>query len=1060
MKITFIANSFRPHQREVFHVEHYGGKIALLDRMPKWHEVHALDAAVWKNGVQVVPEGERLEIEATACDEIVIVRVPGVTAALLGGTTFGYTLLAGIINMAISYAVGLIINSITAPPEHSQDEPTESSPSYGFGGIKTRRIEGRPREVIYGRIRAGGTLISEVIDNTHGVSGSATYRAQIAYGEGPIHSIAGISADTLDGQTLKSGEPGLEIPPGIEIQGNEATNLSSTEAVIRLGSVQQKHALGWNYSEARVASGTPLNAPTTSALNSSSALITIGQTPQADQDAHFNEYGVTVDLPDAADFLRVTIRFPRGYFATSGGAPTGRYWRAALRYTRLDGSGNPITTGGDFGDGWVRLPMGLNEFKGTSAFSVEYQVPLYNPAGYQAPDNGYSLYTSNGSVNEAVKENPNLPGWFIPNSKFPDFTYTTWTRVTSNTGQTGLGRHWHWPHHLPGPPPPKDGWHLYAEEVTYRTSPGQTLNVWVPVLHLYADNTSWDFTKIYEGKGEEYYTPSFTFDFSGEVAQVAVTYANVGNGETRIRLYANGEMLWEHVSATDYAHVPFDWPGTGIKDNIGVGNIQGFFDETWYYAAERSIEEMRSDYNEGRGRKGTITGSGDDFTTLDPNLLIGGYHFDDYGGGGSTALSFGTNYNNHLILVTNAHTQGDWLIPGAELGNEYLSHRYRVEVIRNVADSTHADSFDDDVELEAVSGVIDSKFTYPGTPHLSIAVDAQEQLGTNIPPITSVVEGRLVPHWDGGSITEPSFTQSYDRNVAATVLDRLLNKDYGFGSFFKNRQIDVVSWQEWYDYCNELIDDLKGSPISGDNIDPDGFRLMKYDSAVTGEPQFDDRGRIEFVMEDQPPSWWVAGAFVGWSGVVTVPSYVDHNEDADGIGGYEIERVFHDGTNWTVWLYYDRLDEGDPWADGGTLDGGSPLDGTMRGKMRRHTYDAIHDTSQKSWQSLQLQASVGRGAVVLDGNVARFRINRPRTPVGIVSMANIVRDSFEVSYGGPSQRANAYTVEFLDEDANWKRKPAYVEHSSVQNVGDEDDLRHESIFVRGITRRSGTLSSW
>lgn len=1068
MRITYIANTFRPHQREVFHVEHYGGKIALLDRMPKWLEVHAEDAAVWKNGAQVVPEGDRLEIDATACDEIVIVRIAGVTAVMLGGTTFGYALLAGIINMAISYAVGLIIQSITAPPEHSQDEPTESSPSYGFQGIRTRRTEGRPREVIYGRIRAGGTLISEVIDNTHGVQGAATYRAQIAYGEGPIHSIAGISSDTLDGQTLKSGEPGLEIPPGIEIQGNEATNLPSVEAVIRLGSLQQKHALGFNYSEARVTSGTPLNAPTSSTLNPSSALITIGQTTQADQDAHFDEYGVTVDLPDSADFLRVTIRFPRGYFATSGGSATGRWWRAVIRYIRLDSSGNPITTGGDFGDGWVRLPMGLNSLKGTQAFSVEYQVPLYDPVTYTPPDNGYSLYL------DAVCGTPTLPSWFIDNQHFPDFSFSTWARVfpsltsSYNHPSPTIAAHWDAGLVSGGGPKPTDGWLFAINKITYQTSPGQTLQAWVPTVYLFKNNnpsvSPFEYNaRIYEGVGEEYYTPSFTIDFGGEAAHLAFTYHNIlFNDQTRVRIYANGELLWEHIS-TGHANVPHSGGG-GAPDWFGLAPdyfhppTHAHFDEAWYYAAERSIEEIRSDYNEGRGRKGTISGSGADFTTLDPNLLIGGYHFDDNGGWSGTVQSFGTNYNNHLTHgSTSGHTQASWIIPGAEESNEYLSHRYRVEVIRNVADSTHSDSFDDDVELEAVSGVIDAKFSYPGTPHLSIAVDAQEQLGTNVPPITSVVEGRLVPHWDGGSIAEPSFVRFYDRNVAATVLDRLLDKDYGFGNFFKNRQIDVVSWQEWYDYCNELIYDLKGSPISGNNIDPDGFRLMKYDSAVTGEAQFDDRGRIEFVMNDQPPSFWNAGAFVGWSGVVTVASYVDHNEDANGIGGYEIERVFHDGTTWTVWLYWDRLDEGDPWLDGGTLDGGSPLNGTMRGKMRRHTYDAIHDTAQKSWQSLQQQASIGRGAVILDGNVARFRINRARTPVGIVSMANIVRDSFEVAYGGPSQRANAYTVEFLDEDANWKRKPAYVEHSSVQNVGDEDDLRHESIFVRGITRRAAAI---
>ena len=1060
MRVTFISNSFRPHLREVFHVEHKGGAIALLDRLPKWHGLRADDAAVWRNGVQIDARGDRLEIDAAAEDEVVVVRVAGVAAgSVILGVTIG-KFAAVLINLAIAYAAGLILGRILAPPSRTRDEAPQDGPAYGFAGIRSRRTEGRPREVIYGRIRAGGTLISEVIDNTHSSAGNASYRAQLAFGEGPIHAIAGVTSDTLDGQTLESGKPGLEVPPGIELDGNAASNVEHVEAVIRLGSSEQAHALGFDVSEARVISGTVLNAPVSSDLNPATPLITTGQTNQADQDALFGQYGVTVDLPDDADLLRVTVRFPSGYFLTFGGTVAGRSWGAVIRYIRLDAGGLPITTGGDFGDGYVRVQMPTVGLKSTSAFSIDYTLAPFDPVGYVPQSNGYS-YGGLGSpfLSMMERQNPSLPAGFTHLSTHPDVTASIWVLPIGFVGSSNsIFGHYYWDGITSVP---TVGMELVVKTITYTTSPGSTLDALVPVLLVYSTIALPH--EIYEGVGQPYYTPSVTIDGSGsELTHLAYSYADdIGTGDSRVRLYANGELIEEQVGTTYKAFAPSLNPGARIRV---MDETYGAADECWYYNEERQIADIYRDFNHGLGRTGTTSGSGEDFTYLEPSKLIGGWHFDDNLGTGTLAVSFGTIFGNDLLLSGSSNTQSQWLVPGASQQNDHLSHRYRVEVLRNVADSTDPESFDDDVELESVSGLVDTKFSCPGTPHLSIAVDAQEQLGTNVPGITSIVSGRLVPHWDGSSIAQPAFYEKWSRNVAACVLDRILNVRYGFGQYFKPKHIDAVSWQEFHDYCHELIYDLRGQEVNGNNVDASGFRLMYYESSTSGEPQFDDRGRISFQMDDPAPSFWIPGNFLGWSGVYTegAPD-VDSNEDANGIGGYEIERVFHNGTNWEVWLYWDRLDEGDPWGDGGYLEarpgfpGHGQYDGQMRGKMRRHTYDAVHDTAEPSWESIQQMAAIGRGSVVLDGNTVRFRVNKPRTPVGILSMGNIVKDSFEVAYGGPSQRANAYTIEFLDEDANWKRKPAYVEHPSVQNAGDEDDLRHASIFVRGITRRAAAL---
>lgn len=1063
MKVSFVGNPFEPHKREEIHAGHMGGPVSLIDVIPGVEFINPDYVSIWRNGSRLSgPFDEHLTVTAGAQDWFVVVRSPGLPAATPAVLVF-------LFNVAVSIAASLVLGLILKPPDRAQDK-VDQGPTYGFSGITSQRSEGRPQQVIYGRIRAGGTLISEVIDNTHNAWGASTYRAQIAYGEGPIYAIADISTETPDDDPLQSGEPGREVPSQIEIEGNPASGIADVQAWLRLGSLEQSHVPTFNFSESRTEIGTPIYAPTDSAENGTTPLITLGSTTQSDQDDFLDEYGVITDLATEADSVRVTLRFPSGYFRTSGGNVVGRWWSCFIRYIRLSG-GSPVAVGGDFSDGWVRKQMPIQAINSSSPFSIEYHVSLLNPVGYipvplgRALEGTYTATATGCNVN-----NPLYPAIWSGATTVPDFTFSTWARLTDVVPGTGVYAEFarHGDIASAGEYSYQRGWRFAFVERIYDTAPDFQVTRIVPQLEFWNAGVA---TRIFEGRGEPYHTPSWwAADGVETVHHFAVTFKeDIGNGQSRARIFVDGEMLTEYVGAwtTVFPSAADDIILiTNTADIGGTGSyvVPLMLDEAWYYAEERSIDDIFSEFNNGAGMVGSTSTASDpnQYQILDPNKLVFGYHFNDNVGWGNYADDFGP-LGNDLYIAFGADTQGDFIIEGRTSQNSLLRDTYRIEVMRNIPDSTDTTVFDDDVELEAVSSVLDSRFTYPTTPYLSLTVPAQEQLGTNIPGITSVVSGRILPQWLGGDPKNPEWTYAWSRNPAWVVLDRLTNERYGLGQFFGPKQIDVLSFLDWALYCDEAVYDLRNSYVIGEVAPADGYYDLHYDSSVAGETQFDGRGRLKFLVSATLMAAvdWKVGAFVGFVGEFEVVGFLAWTQTHAGGGGYEIERLEWNGTAWNVWCYYDRINEGAPWTDGTYLSAaaGFPGDynGTAEGRIRRHTYDAVHDTAESDWETIQQVAAIGRAVVLLEGNKVRSRVNKPRDPVGVVSMGTILPGTFEVDYGGPAERENAYTIEFLDEDANWERKPAYVEHSSVQSAGDLDDIRHDALFVRGITRRAAAL---
>ncbi|HUU42737.1 MAG TPA: phage tail protein, partial [Planctomycetota bacterium] len=835
---------------------------------------------------------------------------------------------------------------------------------------------------------------------------------------------------------------------------------------MRTGTIEQLYIPAFSSVADNNGTDEALEGPETTDPNSTTRVITVGSSSQSVQDQHFDLYGVGYDLTEEADYVRITISFPQGYYQTGGGNPVGRHWALTIRYIELS-SGVPVTTGGDFSDGYVRLPGPLLPYRSTQPFTVTYQFPLYDPQTYTPGVIGTALAGGGGSGGDTTATSFATP--WAASQIVPQMTVSCWANFATMTDQSSGNQT---ACMVDLNTASTNGFRFAIRQVTFTPAPGYQITKQVPVLTLHGAQIA----EFHEGTNSgnaidpSFWlgNPSLTWDPDGTTHHYAFTYAYralVDGVNDRLRLYVDGQLLCEYLGDI-LLRAP-----TGATMHVGRDattsrNMNGSIDELWLTTEERTPDDIYRDFNAGSGRIG-VQGSGIPSDTqravLTAGTILGGYHFDS--SVGSVTPTFDTVYQNDLTFGGDMNVGGVALINSTGvIANETRRSTYRVEVARNISDSNDTGTIDSGVKLVQVTGFQDAKFTYPTTPLLGLRVHADQEVSGSVPQITALLQGVRCPTWDGQTDTQTTdLPLVWTRNPAWIALDRLINVRYGLGQHFTQKLIDIPSFHEWALYCDEVIYNLRGGRITGTNhatTTDTQVSGLQYDTTVTGQSEFDGRGRIRIFVDALYPPDWKVGAYVGWYDEATVATYVDHNvASATDPGGYEIAYITESPSGtWLVDVFWDREDEGAPWPTGTRLDAhttiGTPYEGTYEGRMLRHTYDAVHDTAESAWETLQEVGSIGRGILLLEGSRVRAKINRARDPIGVITIASVIEGSFVVEYGGPSERPNAYTVQFLDEDKQHEQGTVYVEHESVQDAANLNQLRNESITVRGITRRA------
>jgi hypothetical protein len=987
-------------------------------------------------------------------DEIHVVRFPGGPAV----ATLPVWAVAAI-NIGASIAVSFLLRLLLRPPD---DAKSDESPTYRFGGLKNQREEGQPIPVIYGRMLAGGQVVNEAINSTVTQS---DYSSQLALSEGLVESIGGRFVDTPVNTIPDGSGPGREIPE-FKVNGNSAENLVGVKAWTRLGGDAQSPIAAFDTADSTFGVDLLMDGPATSGIDIFNPIIADPFADYVATDAHFAAYGVGFDLTDKEyDFAKLTLSMPEGWARFNPGIE-GINHRVLVRYQELDGAGTPITTGGYDGNGWVYLPEQLTVYSNTNSFSVDRPVQFVDPQTAPPPQtlNYYSLkLNGNGSSGDPARPEapaPNVP--YGDGTLIDEITIEGWFAVRDIL-QSGFGTDSSTivDHHNGN-----NGYRLQLALREFEVAPGVQQSYIVPTLRLWNGTAS---VEVFENR--DLGTGIAIGEPGGQVLQntnapfwhhFAFSINGLSASSTRVTMYFDGEMTFQQV-------VPVGVVGStgGFRIGRNANNTQaafyGWIDEVWFVGYERTYAEIVSNYNNGFGVYGEVGTS-----RLPSAGTYGIWHFDENVIGDQTIQDYSLMGNNldctgmdALGGDNNEGTIGPYRVLPVPDGALKRS-KWRVQAVRNQLFSTNQ-NVRNEMRLASVTGSIEVGQSFPGIAVLSVEIPAQEQLSSSVPTLSTVVRGVKVPVWDGVDPANPAITQTWSRNPAWVCLDLLTNERYGLGAEFGMDAVDFASLGEWADYCDQKVWDQLDNRITGDSATSPTLvtvTALQYhrDGANPGQDtRYIDRGQIRIFTDGPPPSQWIAGGYVAWTGEVTASGYADHNSPE--FGGYEIADVFQQGGGYVTDVYYDRIPEGGPWQDDGFLHttpglSGIPYEGLYEGREARHTYDAIHDEAEGAWDAVQRVAAVGRATILIEGSIAKFKVNRARTASGFLNPANITEGTFVVEYGANTTRDNSLTATYVDEKLDYARSSLVVPHSSVSSTADATALRNGSYEGFGFVRRS------
>ena len=453
------------------------------------------------------------------------------------------------------------------------------------------------------------------------------------------------------------------------------------------------------------------------------------------------------------------------------------------------------------------------------------------------------------------------------------------------------------------------------------------------------------------------------------------------------------------------------------------------------------------------------------------------YLFDVNTGTGPTSFASASTYGDYagdLQLKQGNGTIGvtDGIVLSSGSSAVATPGRYECQALRVNVDSSHDRTFDDSV-LDAVIGIRNKTLTYPTCALVGQKVRATDQINNQKPRMTTVVWGRLVPTLYGAA---PAY--AYSSNPAWVAADLLLNKRIGLGNRYSVDNIDLESIREWAKYCDEGVYD-GGRQFTTNNAglatstDWDDI-LFDNSTAASGGIA---RGSLTLYLKqtssvDSAP--YLEGQLVRLHGFPDPANFplgvaTDINNGAKGsnvAGGYYVKSVEEDPLNaerWKITLWWDRLDvDDDPWTSGTllstavTADGGDQNDitgATVEGGEPRHQFNGVFDKEYNVWDALLAVCQAGRAKPVMTGNTVRFSVDRPRSPIGMIGMGAIKKDSFEVDYAGPKSRANSYEVVLFPESNDWERATEIVNDPDLNDPTQFDQFRRESIQTQGITSR-------
>ncbi|MCD8567700.1 MAG: hypothetical protein LRY50_04930 [Geovibrio sp.] len=127
--------------------------------------------------------------------------------------------------------------------------------------------------------------------------------------------------------------------------------------------------------------------------------------------------------------------------------------------------------------------------------------------------------------------------------------------------------------------------------------------------------------------------------------------------------------------------------------------------------------------------------------------------------------------------------------------------RWVIKITRLSDDISNSDTKNaGDTYFTSVQEIQSADVAYNNIALLGIRVRATDQLSGSTPTVTAVINGRLIR-----DVRNLNAEPSASANPANILYDLITNTRYGAGKYISPEQIDLESFQEFADFCDEIV---------------------------------------------------------------------------------------------------------------------------------------------------------------------------------------------------------------------------------------------------------------
>ncbi len=144
---------------------------------------------------------------------------------------------------------------------------------------------------------------------------------------------------------------------------------------------------------------------------------------------------------------------------------------------------------------------------------------------------------------------------------------------------------------------------------------------------------------------------------------------------------------------------------------------------------------------------------------------------------------------------------------------------YKVEVRRTFSiPPLYSQNNNQSVDQCVLNSFVERRYVgqqHPNVALIGLRIQANEQISGSLPTVTTFLVGRNLLNQtplDGGDNSDP-LNGGDSFNPALAAWDMLTNVRYGMGSRISVEDLDVESFQEWADFCSELIPRFDGDEM-------------------------------------------------------------------------------------------------------------------------------------------------------------------------------------------------------------------------------------------------------